>query len=242
MLHGLNFEGQGNSFFLRLQQDALTPDPPGSPISLGIEAVAQRLWTSKEQLQDCGLAHQKEFCSILNEIIRRDNPILIEQVAQLARNINQLCVTRLQHVLVIPPRNVCYRGSSLPDECRSFFEPGRSYRVPGFLATSLSEGVAFGFVHQAVDTGRPAVLWRIRFDPRGPEDFRFRCKHVNLVRHSRAAAEQEYLFAPYSVFTVLAVEWKTGNHYLNPHIIEIEAAPDNLSPLVPEHLPLAPHY
>ena len=47
--------------------------------------------------------------------------------------------------------------------------------------------------------------------------------------------EQEYLFAPYSSFTVRSVEWKAGSD-AEPHVIELQAAEGRL----PEDLSLAP--
>ena len=139
-----------------------------------------------------------------------------------------------------PPNGVCFRGGGLPDTHRSFFAVGVKYRVPGFLATSFSEGVAFSFLYRAhTDHALPAVLWRVHLDPRGETDFRFRCKHVNLVKHTNVAGEEEFLFAPYSAFTVKAVVWNAGDD-LNPHIIDVEAAMDNR--LESENLPLAPWY
>eukprot|EP01045_Picozoa_sp_COSAG04_P008174 COSAG04_NODE_447_length_14267_cov_17.958569_11_plen_53_part_00 len=48
---------------------------------------------------------------------------------------------------------------------------------------------------------------------------------------------QEYVFAPYSVFTVVSAEWKAGTTD-DPHVIELQAAVDNKGE--PEDLPLAP--
>ena len=48
--------------------------------------------------------------------------------------------------------------------------------------------------------------------------------------------EGEFLFAPYSVFTVRKVEWSHGDG--EPHHITIAAALDNS--LEPDDLPLAP--
>ena len=48
----------------------------------------------------------------------------------------------------------------------------------------------------------------------------------------------EYLFAPYSVFTLLSVEWSDKNSA--PHKLVLEAAVDNR--LEEETLPLAPWY
>ena len=49
--------------------------------------------------------------------------------------------------------------------------------------------------------------------------------------------EQEYLFAPYSVFTVRSVQWTAGTGE-DPHQIDLDAAVDNKGPS--EDLPLAP--
>jgi hypothetical protein len=76
-----------------------------------------------------------------------------------------------------------------------------------------------------------------------------RCKHVNFVQHSLVPGEQEYLFAPYSIFTVRSVRWGAGGA---PHRIELDAASDNraaaeggasgrwATPAGSEDLPLAP--
>ena len=38
--------------------------------------------------------------------------------------------------------------------------------------------------------------------------------------------EQEYLFAPYSAFTVLSAKWNAGTT-ADPHVVELLAAHDN---------------
>ena len=58
--------------------------------------------------------------------------------------------------------------------------------------------------------------------------------------------EKEYLFAPYSVFTVKRVTWTKGRPNV-PHVIELEAAFDNMNEEDEEEasgvsLPLAPWY
>ena len=75
------------------------------------------------------------------------------------------------------------------------------------------------------------VLWLIRIDPER------KCVHVNLVQKSNIVGEQEYLFAPYSAFTVISAKWAAGTA-ADPHIIELSAAPDNKA--APEDLALAP--
>ena len=66
-----------------------------------------------------------------------------------------------------------------------------------------------------------------------------KCHHVNLVtkRVPNLPDEQEYLFAPYSVFTVENASWNAGTT-ADPHVIELMAAVDNKTEA--EDLPLAP--
>ena len=72
-----------------------------------------------------------------------------------------------------------------------------------------------------------------------------RVKHVNYISNSHIMdannqpREAEYLFAPYSVFTVRAVTRGIGTEPTNVNI-ELDPAPDNA--LEPEDLPLAPWY
>ena len=113
--------------------------------------------------------------------------------------------------------------------CRSFFVKGRKFRQPAYLATSFSEQVARRFLVER--GGSDCVLWRVRIDPVR------KCVHVNLVKKTNVPGEEEYLFAPYSAFTVLSVRWGAGTAAA-PHEIELLAAVDNKEE--PEDLPLAP--
>ena len=75
------------------------------------------------------------------------------------------------------------------------------------------------------------MRWLVRIDPV------HKCHHVNLVRSTHVEGEQEYLFAPYSTFTVLSATWNAGTD-ADAHVIELRAAVDNRAE--PEDLPLAP--
>ena len=119
-----------------------------------------------------------------------------------------------------------------------FFAVGKKYRVPNFLATSFSEDVAQGFLYNAFASGQTPVLWVVRVDPRGADTVKYRCKHVNYVKKSNVAGEQEFLFAPYSVFTVQKAYCPLTPSDDDPIRIELLAATDNLKE--PEDLPLAP--
>ena len=57
------------------------------------------------------------------------------------------------------------------------------------------------------------------------------------MKRSHVQGEHEYLFVPYSVFTVLSVQWNEGSAD-DPHVIELLAAVDNRQEN--EDLPLAP--
>ena len=111
----------------------------------------------------------------------------------------------------------------------NFFVQGRKFRQPAYLATSFSEQVARGFI--ADRGGDDCTLWRVHIDPER------KCVHVNLVKKTNVPGEEEYLFAPYSTFTVLSAVWRAGTAE-GPHEIELLAAVDNKEE--PEGLPLAP--
>ena len=103
------------------------------------------------------------------------------------------------------------------------------YRVPGFLATSLDQRVADRFLRRAVEgQGDDGVKWIIHLDPRGAVDPEYRCKHVNYVESTLIKGEDEFLFAPYSVFTVISTAWSDCPHNpKRPHVVHLEAALDN---------------
>jgi hypothetical protein len=218
-----NDRGNGGSAFFRdLQKEALqnAQDLQNVPVA------AQRMWTSARQL------HGREFCFILNQATRDDSAQLIEPAAELARAINQLCVTINRPGMpaaVHPPDNICFRGGGFDDQFRTFFAPGRRFRQPVYLATSFSVQVARQFLARA---GSPTkIMWRVHIDPV------HKCRHVNLVRKSNVSGEEEYLFAPYSAFKVVKATWAAGT-VQQPHVVELLAAVDNRGPS--EELPLAP--
>ena len=202
---------------------------------------AELLWTSDQELIGMGDAHEKELCSLLNAAIRSDNAELMPTAAVLARSINTLCVVgRAGYTgrVDFPRDGVAFRGTSFDMQHRTFFEPNKKYRVPGFLATSFSEDTARTFAKKnGTAWGRPAVLWVVHVDPRGGADPAYRCKHVNFVTHSLIDGEHEYLFTAYSVFTVRECVWAEGDEISR---IEVDAALDNLTE--PEDVPLAPWY
>ena len=70
-------------------------------------------------------------------------------------------------------------------------------------------------------------------DPAGEHDADRRCKHVNYVSHTHVGGEAEFLFAPYSIFTVRKVERDVEVdplYHTIGHRIELDAATDNRPP------------
>jgi hypothetical protein len=155
------------------------------------------------------LEHQREFSYVLNSLIRSDDAEAAPHIAVVVRAINTLLVSRRSDVNVIrfPPNGVTYRGGGLPDAHRDFFQAGKKYRVPGFLATSFARHVVDDFMLWADQRGERCVLWEIHVDPEGDRFKARRCMHVSYVEHRALGVplEEEYLFAPYAPFTVREV-------------------------------------
>jgi serine/threonine protein kinase len=218
--HGIPYDDdEGEEFF-----DQLRADMSGDE---SVPQAVQRMWTSYRQLRG------REFCAILNEAVRDDDPARVKPAAALTRAINELCVTPggQQPQPPFPPEFRCVRGGGFDNRYRDFFAPGREFRQPAFLATSFLESKADEFIRRSAMPVK--AKWLIRIDPER------KCRHVNLVtrRVPNLPDEQEYLFAPYSVFTVLSARWGAGTD-ADPHVIELAAAQDNKGPS--EDLPLAP--
>ncbi len=135
-------------------------------------------------------------------------------VAVFVRAVNTLLVTKPRAGLAevnFPRDGVTYRGGGLPDEHKDFFMAGKSFRVAGFLASSFSKNVALNFMCTAdMERNEPCVLWEIHVDPEGARIPTRRCCHVNYVERTLVNyPEEEYLFAPYSPFTVESVSMCT---------------------------------
>ena len=219
-VHNIPYDGgEGEAFLDLLQGDMHEGD--------SLTDAVQRMWTSFRKLRG------REFCTILNEVVREDHAERIFPAAALARAITKLCVTPDGQLPQppFPPGFVCHRGGGFDDRYRDFFVPGRAFRQPAFLATSFDAGTADSFIARSSMPSK--VKWLVRIDPT------LKCRHVNLItkRVPDLDDEQEYLFAPYSVFTVISVKWGAGT-IDDPHLIELAAAPDNIGPS--EDLPLAP--
>jgi hypothetical protein len=107
------------------------------------------------------------------------------------------------------------------------------------LATSFSEAVAYAFLYNKYAEGKTPVKWIVEMDPRGRDDPIYKCKRVNFV-DTNTLGEEEFLFAPYSTFTVLEVCVPDRVTDADPVVVRLLAAVDNLHEW--DDLDLAPWY
>ena len=138
-----------------------------------------------------------------------------------------------------PPNGETWRGGGFRQQHRPFFERliGKKYRVPGFLATTIKRTVARSFAFKA-DKDHPCALWRIQFDSRGKTRYEYRVQHMAFVAKTLIEGEYEYLFAPYSVFKLVSIEWSAKLE--KPHEFTIQPSVNNK--VEDEYLPLARWY
>ena len=141
-----------------------------------------------------------------------------------------------------PPTNEVWRGGGLPRRHHHFFTRGKKFRVPGCLSTSATHSKAEEFLRDR--GGSDCVLWTIRFDTSR------RCHHVNFISvhdgsldapgaSPNIALEDEFLFSPYSVFTVAEEPvFRDAPTPAQPHLVVLLAAIDNKDE--PETVELAP--
>lgn len=220
-------KSEGDKFFEELQAEAFSNK---HELLKEVPSACLRLWTSAKQLR------QREFCSILNEMIRADNKYVMDEVTMISRGINSLCATRNsedKRLVEWPADHILFRGSGLPEDKQEFFIPGTKYRCPMYLATSKNMMVSKKtFCARAAELGLPPVLWIIHLDPK------YGCVHVNFVDRTNIPGEQEFLFVPYSTFEVLSADFKDQPTWLEPHVIHIRAEIDNK--LCSDDLPLSP--
>lgn len=72
-----------------------------------------------------------------------------------------------------------------------------------------------------------AVIWVVHVDKRGASNQRYRNRNASLIRKSQVEGEEEYLFVPYSVFTVTKVVRGESSGFSRPFEIHVQAALDN---------------
>ena len=212
-----------------------------------ISEAALQLWTSTALFDG-----KRELSHIFNESIRRDKKKLLKYVLPIAKVMKVMLTARRGQ---FPPSGITYRGAVLPREHLWFYKlPGRQYRVPGYLATSFEKETAKFFAERQEALqghAHPMVLFVVKVDPRGEDNEEYRCWNAGYITKSMGCQDEfEFLFVPYSVFTVEKFEERQrtpDNPY--SYIITVNAARDNLPHYVdgklfrvPTTAPLSPWY
>jgi hypothetical protein len=186
----------------------------------GLGVACGRIWTCTDAVGN------RPFHGILNDILRADDKAAVSLAMPFVTSINKMCVTRRTGSAVKvdwPDDNKLCRGTSFDDKHQSFYTPGMRFRIPQFLATTKQRDIADRFSSK--------VMWIVHLPGQ--------CCQVNYFeRITQFKGEHEFLFAPYSVFTVRSVSWQQFPSHSNPHLIELDATADNRDESL--HLPLSP--
>ena len=240
----------GRAFMKRLEDEVFSTPELILELRNDVASTAERFWTCPFRYGGNGA----ELCAILREALTDDHPQLTPHAAKFFRSLNTRLVIRgpaAADRAGFPEGGILYRGAAIADKHLNFYRiEGRKFRVPTALATAYKERTPDGrgaqfFLesawrhHESNGATRPGVMFRIQVDPRGEHDVNFRCKNAALIVKRLGVGEEfEYLFSPYSVFTVTRFVASPTPNYVTPHVVYLRAATDNA--LEPSELPLAP--
>lgn len=199
--------------------------------------AAEYLWTCAKMLPN-----DMEFCGLVNEALRRDEPtallhavVLVNAINRSRLQLREASASGAKNKHKFPNNGLCYRGGGFRNQFCAFYTPGKQFRSAQFVATSFSKNKARQFIARAPGE-HPRIFWTIQVDLRGRDDPVYRTKHVSYVKKTLVKGEEEYLFAPYSAFTVQKCQWSSSLRDI--HEVLLAAAVDNKHES--EHLPLAP--
>ena len=216
----------GLDFFVDIQKEALERHKQLEKA----DSICARLWTSAKVL------HKTELCSMLCEILREDAPNILRFAMPIIRGISHLDIYS-RELIEWPEDCLLYRGGGLPTHARVHFTEGKTYRCPTFLAASDKRKIGEMFCNRATQRKIDATLYIFHLSDR----YGCKCTNVTYVGSggkSNIDSESEFLFFPYSVFTVRSIIWRDGPTVGNPHIIHLDVAVN--SEQESEFLPLMP--
>jgi hypothetical protein len=132
---------------------------------------------------------------------------------------------------IFPPNAITYRGMTIPKEEIEFYcaNQTKKYRAPMYVATSFSKDTASQFLLISAGGGREYVMFYFYFNPQGVHNPVYRCRNVSLItkRAAGISDEYEYLFVPYSVFSIRNVKCQVVCTPENPHEVHLDVALDN---------------
>ncbi len=177
-------------------------------------SLCLRLWTSTKVL------NKLELCSLLCEVIREDSYNAIKVALPLIKGISHISKGDIEW----PKDNCLYRGAGISDINQGQFVKGKKYRCPSFLSASMCKKIGEMFYNRAIQRKIDPILFIFHLN--GSADVR--CCNVNVVMDkSNTPSEKEFLFLPYSVFTVRSIDWKYPPSCVNPHTVHLDVAIDS---------------
>ena len=206
-------EDDGLKFFNEIQQEVLEKHKSFTNVS----SVCSRLWTSAKAL------NKMELSSMLCEVLRDDSLNAIKFAMPIIKGLCHITQSQLDNI-EWPKDDLLYRGGGIPLSEIKNFKEGLKYRCPMFLATSTQRKIGEMFCHRAVQRKIDSVLYIFHLDSVS----KTKCYNVNSISdHSNVANEKEFLFLPYSIFTVRFVSIKNETSVSNPHIVHLDVAKDS---------------
>jgi len=191
-------------------------------------------WAAGETLVRCWTATnlcsplQREFCSLLQQGVRMNDPDLATIVAQIWATMNVYCVANRKDSRDTVKRQIAWPGESVPrnpaEENRVLHRGARIhkttlgwwnesclsmeiFRVPGAVAVSKLSSKALHFMWNiSKPDDQDMVYYRFHLNPLGTQP----CDHaVCLDTVSVVPHEQEFLFPPFSSFQAVSKSWFT---------------------------------
>jgi len=250
-LHGYQAE-DGKTLFQELRREIEQALGTGNFLPESKEMISficVRLWTSTKCLNNAA-PRSPEFCSMLNAGLRGD--FRCEEIVKIVFGINLHCNLN-RHLMNHPQWKkiketdekgnlLLFRGGALPPVAEPFYQPNKAFRCPMLLGTTPSKKIALdSFARVRPDQtpeypGCNQVLWIFQIDPLK------KCAHVswldNKLNLTSCPTEKEFLFVPYSVFTVVKKEMDETVPSKPVLKIYLKVAPDNVQES--EDLPVSP--
>lgn len=218
-------EQEGLNFFGSIQTQVIEKD-------LSPAAIFARLWQSTELLNKTPLR------SMLCDVLRDDSIEALKAALPLIKGIDYLPPSQ-RELLPWPKDNLLYRRAEIPTEEKVHFIERKKYRCPVFLAASTKQKVDVRFCNRTHQRNKKEpILFILHLDEKN-ETKRTKCFNVRYLGANPFPSDDhkdEFLFAPYSVFTIRSVTWLDDPSVANPHIIHLVVAVD--SGQEPEGLPL----
>lgn len=161
---------------------------------------------------------------MLCEILRLDYLAALQFAMPLINDISHFNANAINQI-EWPEDKTLYRGGGIPRSELDKFIPELKYRSPHFLSASSNKKIGETFCHRATQQRNEAVLYIFHLN-----DALIPCFNVNKI------SDDEFLFLPYSVFTVQYVKLSKDVSVGNPHIVHLNVETD--SETQSDYLPL----